>query len=255
MRARPGVASLLLGVIFIALLAAAAIWSREGMPATAHLAFIIGFASVAAVGLLLPLPTHKPSEAEQATTQPASVDDLVGMLGDALVLSRDARAGQPFERVDVLAVLSNVLARHPYLSPMRNPEPRALYALTSIAALERALAILIDVARANGDNVAVSWDAGASAVAVHVDDDGPGIARDLRERVFEWQYYMTTPPSQRVACRAEFVFARQIARNSGGDVIAGPSPLGGARLTLRLPLSTGPSEVAETATTEVAASR
>jgi signal transduction histidine kinase len=78
-----------------------------------------------------------------------------------------------------------------------------------------------------------------------VDDDGPGVERDDRERIFEWQYYMTTAPSQRRGCCAELVIARRIARSSGGELVVGASPMGGSRFTLRLPLQ--PAQAGEAA--------
>ena len=69
---------------------------------------------------------------------------------------------------------------------------------------------------------------------VFVDDDGPGVAPDERERVFAF--------SQRGPTAAEgngigLAFVRLMAERVGGDVTVEESPLGGARFALRVPLA------------------
>ena len=103
-------------------------------------------------------------------------------------------------------------------------------------ALGHAFDILIDNAYASGRRVALECDSGVSFLLVHTDDDGPGIPHALRQRVFERQYYMSTPPSERPGCSAALVIAHQNARALGGTLSVGASPMGGARFTLRLPL-------------------
>lgn len=65
-----------------------------------------------------------------------------------------------------------------------------------------------------------------------IDDDGPGIAEDERERIFERGVRMD---EQRPGSGLGLDIVRDLAGTYGGEVSAGPSPLGGLRVTLTLP--------------------
>ena len=78
--------------------------------------------------------------------------------------------------------------------------------------------------------VAVSVDLLAAAVVVQVDDNGPGIAEDRRERVFE--PYET---SRKSGTGLGLAIVKKIVLDHGGEIWIDASPLGGARFRLRLP--------------------
>ncbi|CUJ75297.1 Sensor protein PhoQ [Achromobacter sp. 2789STDY5608621] len=70
-----------------------------------------------------------------------------------------------------------------------------------------------------------------------IDDDGPGIAEDERERIFERGVRMD---EQRPGSGLGLDIVRDLAGTYGGEVSAGQAPLGGLRVTLTLPaLPTG----------------
>ena len=73
-------------------------------------------------------------------------------------------------------------------------------------------------------------------VKVTVDDDGPGIPEQERERIFEPFYRLDR---SRDRSTGGFGLGLSIARKAvelhGGTLAAGPSPLGGARFTITLP--------------------
>lgn len=75
------------------------------------------------------------------------------------------------------------------------------------------------------------------AVAVRVDDDGPGIAPEERERVFGMG--VRDARCGKGGAGIGLAIVRAIARRFGGDAFAAASPLGGARLLLRLPAGGG----------------
>ncbi len=164
------------------------------------------------------------------------VDDLVGMLGDTLKIARDIPVVANLEPLDLTALLSALTNNQSSARLTLTPTSIPLQTLASGPALSRALNIVIENALSGSSRVSISCDHGTTALVVHVDTDGPGIAREDRTRVFEWHYYMSTPPSQQVGCRAELVIARQIARAHGGDITVAASPMGGARFSIRLPL-------------------
>ncbi len=80
-------------------------------------------------------------------------------------------------------------------------------------------------------------------VTIHVDDNGPGIAVDERALIFEpFTRGSVERASRGVAQAPEGVglglsIARQIVRAAGGEIQASDSPLGGARLSVELRLS------------------
>jgi signal transduction histidine kinase len=176
------------------------------------------------------------SDPAHAGRPPAAVDDLVGMLGNTLKLATPIPAVDRLEPVDVMDVLRDLPKTHKTARLRLVVRRRPLHTLASRPALARALEILVENALSNGLRASVSCDCGTTALVVHVDDDGPGVPKSDRLRVFDWHYYMTTPPSEQTGCRVELVIARQILRAHGGDLTVGPSPFGGARFTARMPL-------------------
>ena len=73
-------------------------------------------------------------------------------------------------------------------------------------------------------------------VVLHVDDDGPGIAADDRTRVFD-RFVRLDDARARDDGGAGLGLAivTELVAAHGGEVAVTESPLGGARLTLRLP--------------------
>lgn len=238
MLARRGVAGSLIVLCLSALLVVTAIEGPSPLAAPGTLVAILWLVATGGLCLLMEnaIRMHSLRGANMQTPRASSIDDLVGMLWDTLVLARSPRSDKGIVPVDVPALLADAARKYPKLSVTFAGTPRSLFAEADPRALGHAFDILIDNAYANGRRVALKCDSGTSIVVVHIDDDGPGIPRDLRQRIFERQYYMSTPPSQRPGCSVALVIAHQNALASGGDLSVGPSPLGGARFTLRLPL-------------------
>jgi signal transduction histidine kinase len=72
------------------------------------------------------------------------------------------------------------------------------------------------------------------SVVLSVDDDGPGIAPEVLENVFE--PFVTTKEAGKGTGLGLSV-ARDLAESAGGKMLAGKSELGGARLSMTLPLA------------------
>ena len=80
--------------------------------------------------------------------------------------------------------------------------------------------------------------------SVRVDDAGPGVPPAERERVFDPFYRGAEARAERHGLGLGLPILRQVARAHGGEVTITESPLGGARVTLRLPavsMTTPPS--------------
>ena len=78
-----------------------------------------------------------------------------------------------------------------------------------------------------GGSVSSSTD----SVVVHVDDTGPGVAPEIRSKLF--QPFVTAGKSNGVGLG--LVFTRQTVLEHGGDLWLDIAPGGGARFSLRLP--------------------
>lgn len=81
---------------------------------------------------------------------------------------------------------------------------------------------------------------GGKAVAIHIDDNGPGIGADAREKLFT--PYYTTKHAQG-GTGLGLAIAHRIVSDHHGQIMAGASPLGGARFTVELPAQGAGDEV------------
>jgi two-component system, OmpR family, osmolarity sensor histidine kinase EnvZ len=66
-----------------------------------------------------------------------------------------------------------------------------------------------------------------------VDDDGPGIPAGMREEVFRPFLRLDDARNQDEGGTG---LGLDIARSHGGDIMLGDSPLGGLRVTVRVPV-------------------
>ena len=82
----------------------------------------------------------------------------------------------------------------------------------------------------NKGSVRVRAERGAHEVRVHVDDEGPGIAAEVRERIFE-PFFTTTPTGSGLG----LPITSAIITQHGGSITVEQSPEKGARLTVKLP--------------------
>jgi signal transduction histidine kinase len=77
--------------------------------------------------------------------------------------------------------------------------------------------------------VRVAWDAQGPTVAVSIEDDGPGIPQEHRERVFE-PFYTTKPDGAGLGLS----IVRHLTEQNGGRVSLERAHGGGCRFVLRL---------------------
>ena len=91
--------------------------------------------------------------------------------------------------------------------------------------VRRAIAPIVDNARRHArSRVELELSAGDDRVRLAVHDDGPGIAADEAQRIFEPGVRGSGPPSD--GAGLGLALARRLARTCGGDVVAHPGPHG-----------------------------
>lgn len=175
---------------------------------------------------------------------------LESLLADLLVLAADdedtSSDAARSTTTDMAALLVDEAAR-------RWPVPVGVVgtedADTSVVAgapsrLRRAVANLVDNAtRHAAAQVEITLTAepnlgGDPQVVIHVDDDGPGVPIDQRERIFERFVRLDASRSRdHGGAGLGLSVVDAVVARAGGSVTATDSPLGGARFTIRLPRS------------------
>jgi two-component system sensor kinase ParS len=174
----------------------------------------------------------------------AEIDQLTSELLDYARLERGAPA-LALQNVPADAWLEDVLegARAEVLPGAQDLEVCAAVEVETLRCepryMGRAVANLVRNARVHArKRVRVTVATTGEAAALHVDDDGPGIAPGDRDRVFE---PFVRADGSRDRDSGGFglglAIVRQVARWHGGDADIGDSPLGGARVSIRWPLA------------------
>lgn len=104
-------------------------------------------------------------------------------------------------------------------------------------AVKRCLANLVENAATYGDTVSIQARRRGRVVEITVDDNGPGIPRDQRNRVFKPFFRMDEARNPDTGGMGlGLTIARDVARGHGGDITLGESPTSGLRAVLRLPV-------------------
>jgi two-component system, OmpR family, osmolarity sensor histidine kinase EnvZ len=105
------------------------------------------------------------------------------------------------------------------------------------AAFKRCLANLVSNAARFGDTISITGHRDHRWLTVTIDDDGPGIPAGMREEVFRPFLRLDDARNQdEGGTGLGLAIARDIARSHGGDIMLGDSPLGGLRVTVRVPV-------------------
>jgi two-component system osmolarity sensor histidine kinase EnvZ len=105
------------------------------------------------------------------------------------------------------------------------------------AAFKRCLGNLVSNAARFAPSISITGHRDHRYLTVTVDDDGPGIAADMREEVFKPFLRLDDARNQdEGGTGLGLAIARDIARSHGGDITLGDSPLGGLRATVRVPV-------------------
>jgi two-component system, OmpR family, sensor kinase len=190
------------------------------------------------------LLAHGPPIAESvrlaAATDIAEESERMGRLVDRLLALARADSGLRLQLapVDLRAVVVDVTRQASAVHPERAFEVDAVEAQVAgdEDALRQLLWILLDNAlRYSRSTISVRLEIDSSWARLMVGDDGPGIAVEDRERVFE-RFYKADASRTGHGAGLGLAIARWITEQHGGRIIADQGPAGGTGLYVDLPL-------------------
>jgi signal transduction histidine kinase len=159
------------------------------------------------------------------------------MVSSSLAALRGLDAPPQSAPVDVMALLESLQADHQEMGRQIELTGHAGRPLAGDAArLRRCVGNLIDNAVLYGQRARIAVSDSPSQLQISVHDDGPGIAPELLERVFD--PYVRVEGSRNRDTGGHGLglgIARNIARAAGGDLTLHNHPAGGLEARLSLP--------------------
>ena len=173
-----------------------------------------------------------------------SITELDQLVDEILLASRlDAREADmgSVESVDLIGLLAEECARVGAVFEL--PEGTGEVVVPGVARLlRRAVRNLLENAVRHGRRtgraeVVAQLSLEGGYAVLHIDDRGPGVPPDQRERIFEPFYRLPGASEREGGVGLGLALVRQIAARHGGSVACDNREGGGARFTLRLPKS------------------
>ncbi|MBI4505088.1 MAG: HAMP domain-containing histidine kinase [Chloroflexi bacterium] len=199
---------------------------------------VVGFAELLELGRFGAL---QPRQADVVRQLAAAAQRLEVLAGDVVDTFRLEHGVLPLERAAVQPADLVRSARDAAVSPTARPpeiaiEPDLPPVLVDRGLMLRALANLIANAYQHaGPTARVRLRAGrllGGAVVFQVEDDGPGVPPEERERIFE---RFVQGRCARAGSGLGLAFARLVVERHGGRIWVGESPDGGAQFSLAVP--------------------
>lgn len=174
---------------------------------------------------------------DQRTRMLADLEEMEAMIAATLAFARDDAASEPRIRLDLAAMIQGMVEDLDDLGARCSYDgPAALVIEARPAALKRALANLIDNAIKYGGCADVTLASGGGNALVTIEDQGPGIPAEARERVFAPFVRLETSRSRDTGGTGlGLAVARAAIRAHGGDIALADRPGGGLRVTVSLP--------------------
>ena len=178
------------------------------------------------------------ADPEHVAALKRDVDEMQHMLNDYMEFMRGAD-GEPARETDLCALLREVMnGLKPGGKALELPCPEAVVVVQARPrALKRALLnVLENALRHATARVRVELHSEAECVRLFVDDDGPGIPPEQRERVF--RPFVRLDDARNLDAAGTglgLTIARDIVHGHGGRMKLAESPLGGLRVEITLP--------------------
>jgi signal transduction histidine kinase len=167
-----------------------------------------------------------------------TINEMQQMTEAVLSAMRIDGANEPAQSVDMGALAESLCADMEELDrDVRFTGAPQVTCMCRASEIRRALGNLIDNAVRYGDRAEVSIEVRAGFLAIHVDDEGPGIPQDQMTRVFEPFARLEESRSADTGGHGlGLSIARLIARGHGGDITLSNRNPRGLRATLSLPM-------------------
>lgn len=171
----------------------------------------------------------------------ADLDELLAMVRSTLEFGRDVATDEPLYPVDLASLVRTVADDATDLYPelaARVDVTGADHLAVPVRpmALKRALANLVVNALKYGGGAHITLAATPGLVTITIEDDGPGLAPEEIERVFQPFYRVESSRNRETGGTGlGLSIARNILRAHGGDVTLANRPGGGLRATVTLP--------------------
>ena len=184
-------------------------------------------------------PKMDPQDARIVSHLSRQVRRLSRMLIDLLEISRMS-ASEPVEAepVDVRSLALQVVGLQGVDPGVVQGEPTVVQ--TDARHLERVFDNIVRNAQTHGEGLrAIVVDSADDAVSVHFDDAGPGVDADLAERIFE-PFVRGDQADPTSGAGLGMAIAAEHAQRIGVGLAVGRSPLGGARISVSIPLGARP---------------
>ncbi|EPY02746.1 Signal transduction histidine kinase [Magnetospirillum fulvum MGU-K5] len=174
---------------------------------------------------------------EQRAKMLADLAEMEQMIASTLAFARDDAASEPRQRLDLAAMVQGMLEDMEDMDiACSYTGPDSLVIAARPVALKRAIANLLDNAVKYGGRAGVGLASGGGEIRLTIDDDGPGIPEDSRERVFAPFFRLESSRSRDTGGTGlGLAVARAAIRAHGGDITLANRPEGGLRVTLTLP--------------------
>jgi signal transduction histidine kinase len=160
---------------------------------------------------------------------------LTNLVNDFLMFSRPTDA--PKEELDLGEMLRTISERHGNGLSVSTVIEQDIYIMANRVYLDAALSNIVrNAAEAATSSIRITARKIAKAgispsvVLIEIEDDGPGVPEELRDRIFE--PFVTT---KNTGTGLGLALAYRVITSLGGNIIAGSSDLGGARMVLTLP--------------------
>ena len=174
---------------------------------------------------------------EQQRRMLADLDEMTAMIESTLAFARDDAQREPRMLVDLGALLGTVCENASDAdAAVSFSAPRGFDVTCRPSAISRAVTNLVDNAVKYGGGARVTLERALSRAIITVDDSGPGIPVEEREKVFAPFYRLEGSRNRETGgVGLGLAVARTIVREHGGDITLATVESGGLRVRLELP--------------------